>query len=145
MNCNNLTTVGSNAGQQIKRMVAWGACGIACSGLLMTHALADTSSAASSPNISSCPSAFHQVVIANNATQCQAFNEGLPASFVYFTANSAQDTIRYYQDNIPNANVHTPINSRVLIVSSDNTYRVVVSPDKNGTQVDILVMKNPAE
>lgn len=145
MNFNNLTTIGSSAGQQIKRMVTWGACAMACSGLLVTHALADTSNTASSPDISSCPSAFHQVVIASNATQCQAFNEGLPASLVYFTKNSAGETIRYYQDNIPNAHVHTPINSRVLIVSSDNTYRVVVSPDNNGAQVDILVMKNPVE
>lgn len=145
MNCNKLTTIGSSANQQIKRMVAWGTCAMACSGLFMNPALADTSGTASSPNISSCPSAFHQVVIANNATQCQAFNEGLPASLVYFTTSSAGETIRYYQDNIPKAHVHTPINSRVLIVSSDNAYRVVVSPDNNGAQVDILVMKDPAE
>jgi len=145
MNCNNLIASRFSTGQKVKRIVTRVASGVACSGLLVAHALAATSGTSSSPTISSCPSAFHQVAITQNATQCQAFNEGLPASLVYFTTSSTQDTIRYYQDNIPNANIHAPINSRVLIVSADNTYRVVVSPDNKGAQVDILVMKKTVE
>lgn len=119
----------------------------ACSLLMTVTALADTltvNETVTGPAAAVCPGEFHSIVIPATAKQCQLFDtsvndEIVPASMVYFVADSKDNVISFYQQAIPELTVHSTFNERTLLVANDNAIRVVVSPDGNGSQVDILV------
>ena len=94
------------------------------------------------PRIASCPSEFQQVKIAQDARQCQAFDEPLTSVMVYHSPAAPEAMVNLYQTAHPALKTHVPVNGRTLLSSSDKTIRVIVSPDKTGSQVDILVTSN---
>ena len=94
------------------------------------------------PRIASCPSEFQQVKIAQDARQCQAFDEPLTSVMVYHSPAAPEAMVNLYQTAHPALKTHVPVNGRTLLSSSDKTVRVIVSPDKTGSQVDILVTSN---
>ena len=94
------------------------------------------------PSIVSCPSEFQQVKIAQDARQCQAFDEPLTSVMVYHSPATPEAMVNLYQTAHPALKTHIPVNGRTLLSSSDKTIRVIVSPDKTGSQVDILVTSN---
>lgn len=99
--------------------------------------------AASMPDVSACSDAFHQIPLPDTASQCQLFDDELPASMVFFSAQSMADVIAYYKQSLPTLQQQEPVNDRVLLTSENRDIRIVVSPDPNGTQVDILVSRAP--
>ena len=97
---------------------------------------------ADKPSIVSCPSEFQQVKIAQDARQCHAFDEPLTSVIVYHSPAAPEAMVNLYQAAHPALKTHTPVNGRTLLSSQDKTVRVIVSPDKTGSQVDILVTSN---
>jgi len=96
------------------------------------------------PAVSSCPSTFFHVAVIENARQCQKFDDSLPsslpASLVYFTQQSQQQVIAFYQQAHPSFTAVAPVNQRTLLAATDGSVRIIVSPDSKGTQVDVLII-----
>lgn len=86
-----------------------------------------------------CPKSFYTVLIISDARQCQYFDVSLPASLIYFTPQPPKDVIRFYQTNDASLIAHTQGKERTLLLAKNDSVRIVVSPDHQGTQVDILV------
>ena len=116
-------------------------------GLAMAnHALADTVTANSSLNVpvtQSCPTSFFDVSLMTNARQCQQFDEGMPASLVYFTKYAPKEVIAFYQNAYPQFVRKPAVNQRTMLAATDDSVRIVVSPDNMGTQVDVLIISKP--
>ncbi len=90
-------------------------------------------------SVVSCPSDFQQVKIAEDARQCQAFDKNMTAVMVYHSPRSPNEILNVYQTAHPSLKAHAPISGRTLLSSNDKAVRVIISPDKAGSQVDILV------
>ncbi|BFT31299.1 hypothetical protein D210916BOD24_24750 [Alteromonas sp. D210916BOD_24] len=96
------------------------------------------------PSLSSkvveCPTNFQGVKLVEKAKQCQWFNQRLPSALVYYTDYSPSHVLSFYEKNLANAVVHSPVNQRILVTAHQGAVKVVISPDKSGSQVDILVL-----
>ncbi|GGW97828.1 hypothetical protein [Alteromonas halophila] len=118
---------------------------------LTAHAAEVTGATATDLPVSVCKTAFYDIPLPEDASLCQPFSTPLsaraaqtadsPASLVYYTPLSTQAVIDFYQRNL-SLNAQSPVNQRTLLLSEDNLIRIVVSPDKSGSQVDILVSQN---
>jgi hypothetical protein len=104
-----------------------------------------TSALSTQPQITTCPATFHQVVIHNEARQCQRFDTQLPASLIYFVAATPDAMLAYYLTTMPELDIKAKIHDRVLLVSTDESVRIVVSADGKGAQIDILVTAEPSQ
>lgn len=93
----------------------------------------------SGPKTMPCPANFHSVSIPDDARQCQLFDTELPATMVYFTPHDKASVIAYYQAAIAGLQERSTFNERTLLSAKGESIRIVVSPDGEGTQVDILV------
>lgn len=127
----------------LARKIALSVCGLAISGAALSDTL-KLDHAPSIDTVSTCPTVFHSIAVPVSAKQCQLFDTAVddsvfPASMVYFMADNKENVINFYQQAIPGLTVHSTFNQRTLLVAKNNAIRVVVSPDGNGTQVDILV------
>ena len=116
-------------------------------GLAMaSQALADTvttNSSLDAPVVQTCPASFFDVSLMANARQCQQFDDSLPASLVYFTKHAPEDVIAFYKNAYPQFAAKPPVNQRIMFAATDNSVRIVVSPDNMGTQVDVLIISKP--
>lgn len=114
-------------------------------GLMMaSQALADTLATNSSSkvtNTQSCPTSFFDVSLMSDARQCQQFDDSLPASLVYFTKRPPEQVITFYQNTYPKWIKKSPVNHRTMLEATDDSVRIVVSPDNLGTQVDVLIIR----
>lgn len=109
-------------------------------------AFADTVSTDSSldaPVVRSCPASFFDVSLMANARQCQQFDDSLPASLVYFTKHTPKEVIAFYQNVYPQFVRKPAVNQRTMLAATDDSVRIVVSPDNVGTQVDVLIISKP--
>ena len=92
------------------------------------------------PVISACPDEFFTVKVHEEAKQCQPFDTEMPASMVYFISQSPDAIVAYYLALMPELSLKSSHNERVLLLNDKQNVRVVVSPDGEGAQVDILVL-----
>lgn len=111
--------------------------------LMATDSIA-TTAPESQPQISACPGEFFAVKIHEDAKQCQPFDTELPASMVYFIGDTPDAIVAYYLALMPDLSLKGDHNGRVLLVNQAQNIRVVVSPDGEGAQVDVLVMASQA-
>lgn len=116
--------------------------------IVLANSFVATESAATTapetqPEITSCPADFFAVKVHEDAKQCQPFDTELPASMVYFIGQTPDAIVAYYLALMPELSLKSSYNERVLMVNDKQNVRVVVSPDGEGAQVDILVL--PAE
>lgn len=93
----------------------------------------------SSPDTAICNTVFHSVKIIPSAKLCQSFDKDAPYSLIYFSAASLEQVVDYYQTETPQYTQTTTIQGRILLVSQHAPHRIILSPDNNGTQVDILI------
>ena len=112
---------------------------VMASSLMATDSLA-TTAPQSQPQITSCPTEFFVVKIHEDARQCQPFDTEMPASMVYFIGDTPDAIVAYYLALMPDLSLKGEHNERVLLVNDAQNVRVVVSPDGDGAQVDILVL-----
>jgi hypothetical protein len=113
---------------------------------MVSHAFADTVSTDSSldaPVVRSCPASFFDVSLMANARQCQQFDDSLPATLVYFTKHAPKEVIAFYQNAYPQFVRKPAVNQRTMLAATDDSVRIVVSPDNVGTQVDVLIISKP--
>jgi hypothetical protein len=99
-----------------------------------------TSAPESQPKITSCPKSFYAVKIHEEARQCQRFDANMPASMVYFVNDSTDALVAFYLALMPNLHLKGEHNARILLSNDAGDVRVVVSPDGEGAQIDILVV-----
>jgi hypothetical protein len=114
--------------------------------VIVNHGIADTGTVRHSlavPDIQSCPSSFFDVAVVSGARQCQQFDDSLPASLVYFTKHPPEEVIHFYQTTYPQFVTEPAINQRTMLIASNDSVRIVISPDKMGTQVDVLIVSKP--
>ncbi|RDV28984.1 hypothetical protein DXV75_00510 [Alteromonas aestuariivivens] len=102
-------------------------------------AMASAQSEINQPDVAPCPADFFSVTIPEQARQCQMFDVDVPASMVFYTPQDKSTVMAYYQSTLPALQVRSTFNERTLMAIG-NQLRIVVSPDGNGSQVDILVM-----
>lgn len=100
-----------------------------------------TTAPESQPAISSCPADFFKVKVHEEAKQCQPFDTEIPASMVYFIGDTPDAIVAYYLALMPELSLKGEHNRRVLLLNDTQNIRVVVSPDGEGAQVDILVLE----
>ncbi|AXR07561.1 hypothetical protein [Salinimonas sediminis] len=94
----------------------------------------------SQPAIAPCPGEFYNVSMPQGATQCQRFDDDMPASLIFHTPQSTESVLQWYQQHMPQLHVASQFNGRVVLTGAQNTIRVVVSPDHSGAQVDLLIL-----
>ncbi|GGF73685.1 hypothetical protein [Alteromonas lipolytica] len=116
---------------------------VMASSFMATDSLA-TTAPVSQPQISTCPDDFFTVKIHEDAKQCQPFDTELPASLIYFIGQTPDAIVAYYLALMPDLSLKGEHNKRVLLVNTAQNVRVVVSPDGEGAQVDILVLPTKA-
>lgn len=92
------------------------------------------------PALSDCPSAFYSVPLTEQAKQCQLFEDDFPASMIYHDKRAPESLIAYYQATQPEFEIHSAFNERTLLIDESQNLRVVISPDGQGSQIDILVL-----
>lgn len=93
------------------------------------------------PDVSACPESFHTFPLPANAKQCQRFDADLPATMVFHAAVPDQKLIDQYQSAYPGLQKISTIQGRTLLTADNNNIRVVISPDKHGSQVDIMMIE----
>lgn len=106
--------------------------------ILMTIAplaLANTSVVKSSP----CPTQFNSIAIMQTGKVCQIFAADYPASMVYFVPTSPAQVVEYYLSSTSQFESATEVKNRTIMKSRDGNTTLIVSKDKAGTQVDVLV------
>ena len=106
--------------------------------LLSTAAVADTDK--SQPDLTPCPSDFYSVAMPGDAMQCQKFDDEMPASLVFHSPNNQQQLITWYQNAMPDLAIVSQFNGRTVLSGARDNIRVVVSPDNQGAQVDLLII-----
>lgn len=104
-----------------------------------TNSHNDDSRISSPPSTVECPKAFEQITIVDNAKLCQAFNKNSAAVMVYHSPSSPSELLAVYRVAHPSLHLHPAINDRDFLSSDDKSIRVIISPDNNGSQIDILV------
>ena len=95
---------------------------------------------ASSASTQACPSDFHTVSMPSNATLCQRFGSGYPATMVFHSQDSQQTLVAHYRDAYPGLEVRSTVQGRTLLTADNNAVRVIISPDNDGSQVDMMVI-----
>ncbi|MBO1256354.1 hypothetical protein J3L16_11740 [Alteromonas sp. 5E99-2] len=111
-------------------------------GFLLLGLLSTSNTHAEGPEVSTCPNKFHSLTVHEEAKLCQIFDSTPPFSMVYHVKEMPDDVIAFFLRN-KNLSMASRENNRTLIMNDSKTHRVVVSPDGNGSQIDILVI-NPS-
>lgn len=93
---------------------------------------------ADKPDTSTCPNEFHSLAIHSEAKLCQIFDSTTPSSMVYHVKEIPSDAIAFFLEN-QTLSLSSSENKRTLIMNSTKTHRIIISPDGNGSQVDILI------
>ena len=93
------------------------------------------------PNISTCPNHFHTFPLPANAKQCQRFDADLPATLVFHASDTNDKLIEHYVSAYPGLEKISTIQGRTLLTADNNNIRVVISPDSQGSQVDIMMIE----
>ncbi|MGB2426217.1 MAG: hypothetical protein ACPH9N_00910 [Alteromonas sp.] len=90
-----------------------------------------------------CPTALAGVSVHQQAKVCHQFSpsqHSVHQSLSYFVPLSSAELVAYYQVEHGELTVHSTFNERILLTMQENKIRVAISPDNNGSQVDILVL-----
>lgn len=108
-------------------------------GFLIFGLLSGSTVHAEGPEVSTCPNEFHSLAVHDEAKLCQIFDSTNPSSMVYHVKEAPDDAIAFFLQN-QNLSMASSENNRTLIMNDSKTHRVIVSPDGNGSQIDILII-----
>ncbi len=111
-------------------------------GISLTQASFAADVASSQPQITACPGHFFSVSLPANAKQCQLFDAETPASMVFFSPDKKESMIEHFQSALPSLKVSSTFNDYTLLMGEQDTVRIIVSSDGNGSQIDVLILAN---
>ena len=87
---------------------------------------------------SECPTRFFDLPIPNSVSTCNAFTDKLPATLSFHAQYSPYEMKAFYKSaGIKIASSSDNLGRHVL-VSANDQYRIIISQDGKGTQVDLL-------
>lgn len=86
-----------------------------------------------------CPVDFYTLPIVTDAKFCQQFSTTPPASLSYHTQQQQTSTKQFYLDTFGPAEDEQVLKGRIVLQYSQGQKIVIISPDGQGSQVDILV------
>ena len=86
-----------------------------------------------------CPADFYQVPLASSASYCQLFADVLPASMSYYSGMSQQDSKSFYLNTLGQPDQESVERGRVVLHYKQGQQTIIISADKQGSQIDILV------
>lgn len=86
-----------------------------------------------------CPDSFFELPLYPGASLCMSFDQELPASLTYHAKAGQDETKNFYLQSLGQAQSERLSKGRILLQYSDGKQTIVISPDGDGTQVDILV------
>lgn len=90
-----------------------------------------------------CPDSFNEVSVIKGGKLCQIFAADYPASLIYFLPMSVSQTLANYKQTALEFETQYTAQNRILLKTLDNNTTLILSPDGRGTQVDILVKRQP--
>ncbi|KXI29255.1 hypothetical protein [Paraglaciecola hydrolytica] len=96
-------------------------------------------SAKADSNTLHCPTEFYQLPLISSASYCQSFAQELPASLSYFTASSQDEVKNFYINALGQAEQEFIEKGRLVMLYKQGMQTIIVSPDKQGSQIDMLV------
>ena len=88
---------------------------------------------------SDCPAEFYQLPLVTSASYCQLFNQELPASLSYFVAASPSAAKAFYVTALGEPQQEFTEKGRIVMLYKSGLQTIIISADKQGSQVDILV------
>ncbi len=86
-----------------------------------------------------CPNAFYQLPLFPEASLCQIFDDGLPASLTYHAKASQQQAQAFYEEKMGQADSTQLVKGRIQLAFNNSDTIIILSEDGSGTQVDVLV------
>ncbi|MBT0585232.1 hypothetical protein [Alteromonas oceanisediminis] len=91
--------------------------------------------------ISACPTTFESLPLPEGATLCREFSpsaEQTGRSLSFYVPMSPQSTVEYFQRH--SLRIHSSVNQHTLMMAQQDDLRVAISTDRQGSQIDILVL-----
>lgn len=98
-----------------------------------------TYSANANSSTAECPSEFYQLPLIASASYCQIFNQELPATLSYFADTTPNDVRTFYIDTLGKPEQEFTEKSREVMLYKAGTQTIIISSDKQGSQIDIRV------
>ena len=86
-----------------------------------------------------CPREFYQVPLVSTANYCQLFADTLPASMSYHSTDSQTDSKSFYIDALGQPDQELTAKGRFVLSYKQGQQTIIISADKQGSQIDILV------
>ena len=87
-----------------------------------------------------CPSDFHQLPLFPNARLCQMFDDAFPATLTYHANVDMNEAAAFYLEQLGSTTKDAKVKGRrVLHFGDNNNPIVIISPDGQGSQVDVLM------
>ena len=93
----------------------------------------------STQHTQSCPENFYSLPLIPNAKYCQQFSTELPASLSYYTKSDLNTAKNFYIDKMGPAESADKLKGRIVLQYNNGSKIVIISPDGDGSQIDILV------
>lgn len=87
----------------------------------------------------SCPEDFYTLPIIPEPQFCQQFSTDLPASLSYHAKRDQETAKQFYLDKMGQAESQDTLKGRIVLQYSNGQKVVIISPDGEGSQIDILV------
>ena len=86
-----------------------------------------------------CPDSFFALPLPAVANTCTALSDSVPAALSFYSPTTPQAIFQFYaEQNLTFKRKEKHLGRFVLIAKNDQ-YRVIISPDKQGSQIDLLV------
>lgn len=108
----------------------------------LTLSTIETQSPANLIKTENCPREFYNVSLPTNGKLCQVFANELPASMVFFVPQAPAEVVEYYQTPDNQFSKVKEIKQRFVLQNQNDTVRLIVSKDGQGSQVDVLIIES---
>jgi hypothetical protein len=87
----------------------------------------------------SCPEEFYSLPVIPEPQFCQQFSANLPASLSYHAKSDQAAAKQFYLDKMGKAESQDKLKGRIVLQYNNGQKVVIISPDGQGSQIDILV------
>lgn len=89
---------------------------------------------------SSCPSAFFELPLPTKTNTCTTLSDRFPAALTFHSPASPKAMFQFYSEQPLAFERKEKHLGRFVLIAGNDQYRVVISPDKHGSQIDLLYL-----